>query len=98
MILGWFVGDFSPCVMKRKDLELAIKYYKTGDCEKRHSHKIATEVTAVIYGKVKMNDRLFEKGAIITIEPGESTDFLVLEDSATVVVKSPSVPGDKYFD
>jgi hypothetical protein len=30
------------------------------------------------------------------LEPGESADFNVLEDTTTVVVKVPSLLGDKY--
>jgi hypothetical protein len=33
----------------------------------------------------------------VTIEPGEATDFTALTDTTTVVVKMPSVKGDKYL-
>jgi hypothetical protein len=36
-------------------------------------------------------------GDIITIEPGEATDFEVLEDTITTVVKLPCVKDDKYI-
>jgi hypothetical protein len=32
------------------------------------------------------------------IEPGEGTDFQVLEDTITVVAKVPSMLGDKYLE
>lgn len=94
---GWFIGDFDPVILKTQEFEVAVKYYKKGDKEKRHFHKLADEFTVIIKGKVKMNDRLFEEGSIILIEKNESTDFEVLEDTATVVVKTASIKGDKYI-
>jgi hypothetical protein len=39
-----------------------------------------------------------ESGTIVHLQPGESTDFEALEATLTVVVKRPSVKGDKYPD
>lgn len=97
MIKGWFVGDFSPCVCKSKDFEVAVKYYKKGECESQHYHKIATEITCIAQGCVKMNGVEFSKGEIIVLEPFESTDFLALTDTITVVVKIPSAKNDKFL-
>jgi hypothetical protein len=44
-----------------------------------------------------MNGKHLSAGDIIVIEPGEGTDFQVLEDTITVVAKVPSTPGDKYL-
>ena len=44
-----------------------------------------------------MNDAHYGPGDIIMIEPGEATDFEALSDVTTVVVKTPSVAGDKYL-
>ena len=71
--------------------------YKAGDSEKKHVHKIATELTTIIKGKVKMNGMEYREGDIIVMEPGEATDFEALTDAMNVVVKVPSVKGDKYF-
>ena len=60
-------------------------------------HRVATEITLVASGRVRMNDRTFTAGDIILLEPGEATDFQALERSTTVVVKMPSVAGDKYL-
>ena len=96
MIKGWFVGDFNPTIIPTKDFEVAVKYYRAGDREERHHHKVATELTVIVNGKVRMNSVEYSQGDIITIEPGESTDFEALTDVATTVVKVPSVKGDKY--
>lgn len=96
MIRGWFVGHFSPTALKTNDCEVAIKRYKAGDKESSHTHKIATEITFIISGKVLMNNREFIDGDIIVLHPEEPADFLVINDTITTVVKLPSVSGDKY--
>jgi len=98
MVGGWFVGHFNPTVMQTGDFETAVKYYKRGDKESRHHHKVAEEITVVAAGRVRMFDRVFRQGEIIHLDPGDSTDFEALEDAITVVVKRPSVAGDKYLD
>lgn len=96
MTKGWFVGDFSPAVLHSNAAEVAVKSYKEGALEHRHMHKIATEVTLIMSGRARMNDMVLETGDIIKIEPGEDTDFEALTDVTTVVVKTPSLAGDKY--
>jgi quercetin dioxygenase-like cupin family protein len=98
MVKGWFVGNFEPSLLKTNDVEVGIKEYKKGDYEVSHHHKIATEITVIISGKVKMNHQIYNKGDIIVIEPNESTDFLALEDVITSVVKIPGANNDKYID
>lgn len=96
MVKGWFVGAFNPTVHSTDACEVAIKHYKQGDAEGRHMHKIATEVTAIVSGEVRMCGRDWRAGDIISIAPGESTDFLALTDAITVVVKQPGALDDKY--
>ncbi len=93
---GWFVGAFSPSCLPLAACEVAIKHYRAGDREAAHVHRIATELTAIVQGRVEMNGQALEVGDIAALEPGEAADFLALEDCITVVVKSPSVVGDKY--
>ena len=97
MVRGWFIGDFSPTVLATKAVEVGVKLYKAGDSEERHFHKIATEVTVILSGRVRMNGVEFVSGDIITIEPMESSNFEVLEDTSTVVVKLPGATNDKYL-
>lgn len=96
MTNGWFVGNFEPSLYKTNDCEVAVKGYKVGDSERRHFHKVATEITVIVKGRVKMFEREFSEGDIIIVEPGEATAFEALEDSVNVVVKLPGVNGDKY--
>lgn len=97
MVNGWFVGNFSPTCLSTKDCEVAVKTYKAGDSEEAHYHKIAKEITYILKGKVIMNDKEYGEGDIILIEPGEIVSFYAIEDSKNVVVKIPSVKGDKYI-
>lgn len=96
MIKGWFVGNFEPTLYATNDVEVAVKKYRAGDAEARHYHKIATEITVVVSGKVEMNGVTYGEGDIIVISPGESTDFNVLSDTVTAVVKLPGANNDKY--
>ena len=96
MFKGWFIGNFEPTLFSTIDVEVGIKRYKKGDIEKKHFHKIATEFTVIISGKVQMNGVEYKENEIIKISPGSRTDFFALQDTTTVVVKVPGVNNDKY--
>jgi quercetin dioxygenase-like cupin family protein len=98
MIKGWFVGDFSPTVFSTKDCEVAVKKYKAGDHEGAHHHKVATEITVIVSGTVRMLGKKWEAGDIIVLEPGTVTDFEALTDAVNVVVKVPGAKDDKYLN
>ena len=93
---GWIVGDFYPCLFNSKDVEIGVKYYKKGDRDENHYHKVATEYTIVIFGEVKMLNQTFVSGDIVKIDPNVENQFDCVEDSCVVVIKTPSVIGDKY--
>ena len=97
MTKGWFVGNFTPTLFNTNDVEVAVKEYKKGQKEARHHHKIATEITVVISGKIRMNDIVYSKGDIIVMYPNEATDFEALEDTINAVVKIPGANNDKYL-
>jgi quercetin dioxygenase-like cupin family protein len=94
---GWFIGNFSPSLLKTNDVEVAVKHYKTGDYDKEHYHKIGTEYTVIVKGRVKMSGKEYAEGDVLTIPPLESTDFLALTEATTVVVKIPGASNDKYL-
>lgn len=96
MVGGWIVGNFEPTCLKTTACEVACKHYEAGASEAAHVHRIATELTLIATGRVAMNGRTYGAGDIIVLEPGEATDFQALEKTTTVVVKMPSVMGDKY--
>lgn len=99
MTKGWFIGNFEPSLFKTNDVEVAVKTYKKGDYEAKHYHKIATEYTCIISGKVKMNGKEYTAGDIIVMHPNDATDFEALEDNTVnVVVKLPGANNDEYVE
>ena len=97
MTKGWFVGDFSPSVLRLGESEAAVKKYKAGDYEPMHHHKISSEITVIAEGVVKMNGQTYCANSILLIEPNEATDFLAVTDVITMVIKFPGANDDKYL-
>jgi quercetin dioxygenase-like cupin family protein len=98
MIKGWFIGNFEPTLYETNAVEAAVKTYKKGDYDAKHYHKIATEITVIINGKVRMNGADYAAGDIILMKPNEATDFECLEDDTqNVVIKIPGANDDKYI-
>ncbi len=97
MIGGWFVGNFAPHVLHSEAFEVAVKYYVAGHKEPVHYHKISREITLIAHGKVRVNDLVLASGDIVLINPNETCEFEALEDTTTVVVKTPSSKDDKYL-
>lgn len=96
MTKGWFVGNFEPTLYKTNDVEVAVKQYRANAYENKHYHKIATEITVVTKGIVRMNGIEYTEGDIIIMEPNEATDFYAVTDAENVVVKLPGANNDKY--
>ena len=97
MFKGWFVGDFDPSLLRTDACEVAVKSYKAGDSEELHHHKVATEVTLILSGRVHMCGKEWGEGDIIVLSPGEATDFVALTDAVNVFVKTPGAKNDKYL-
>jgi hypothetical protein len=96
MTKGWFVGAFEPSVMWTNACEVALKRHSAGYSDEAHYHEIAAEATVVVSGHARMMGRDCGAGDIIVVEPGETSNFLAVTDVVLVVVKIPSVHGDKY--
>lgn len=96
MTKGWFVGNFEPTLYRTNDVEVAVKLYSAGAYEKKHYHRIATEITVVTKGTIRMNSKEYVAGDIIIMEPNEATDFYAVTDAENVVVKLPGANNDKY--
>ena len=97
MIKGWFVGDFEPNVLRTEAFEVAVKHYAAGDSEELHHHRVATEVTVVISGDVRMCGQTWRPGDIVVLDPGDATSFEALTPATVVAVKAPSAKADKYL-
>lgn len=94
---GWFVGDFLPTCYRTDACEVACQRFEAGDTEAEHVHRIATEITVIVSGRAIMAGRELTAGDILVLEPGEPAGFKAIEPTTTLVVKLPSVAGDKYL-
>ena len=94
---GWFIGDFTPSLLSTSDFEVCIKHFKKGDFEPNHLQKRATEFTIVVSGLCRMGPITLSPGDILVLDPGEISDFLAIEDSVVIGIKTPSIPEDKVL-
>lgn len=49
------MGYFEPTLYKTNDVEVSVKRYQANAYESKHYHKIATEITVVTRGTIRMN-------------------------------------------
>lgn len=98
MVGGWFMGDFEPSAFRTSDVEVGYHTYTKGQEWPKHHHKLATEINYMIRGTMDLLDLRIVAGDVFVIYAGESVKPIYLEDCEMIVVKVPSVPGDKYED
>ena len=94
---GWFLGDFIPAIFQTKEFEVCIKTFKVGDREASHFQLIATEITVVLSGKVRMGEVFLDENDILVVNPGEIVDFEALTECKVLGIKFPSLPADKIL-
>lgn len=95
---GWVIGDFKPSLYKNNQVEVGVKKFLKGQVEPSHKQLIATEITIVISGKIRMNNLYFEENDIVEIPAGEFADFEAVTDSSLVCIKYPSLATDKVLE
>jgi quercetin dioxygenase-like cupin family protein len=93
---GWFVGDFTPTAYNTKDFELCYKEHTKGEQWDTHYHKEGTEINLLLEGKMIIQNTELNSGDIFILHPYEIADPIFLEDCKVVILKTPSVPGDKF--
>lgn len=93
---GWIIGDFFPTLVKTDAVEIAHHRYPKGFAGAPHTHKVATEYNYIINGSLVASGRKLYSGDIFIYEPDEVSCVDFLEDTNLLVIKLPSVPGDKY--
>lgn len=92
---GWVIGNFSPSLHKNSDFEVGIKFFLAGEVEDAHKQLVATEITVVVAGRIRLGENEYSQGDIIEILPNEVADFESLTNSSLVCIKFPSIPNDK---
>lgn len=94
---GWFIGDFEPSILKTKNFEVGIMSHSKGEKWPKHYHVKADEYNVLLQGKMIIQNVELNTGDIFVIEKMEIADPIFLEDCKVLVVKVPSVPGDKII-
>lgn len=97
MVKGWVAGAFAPTMLHTDACEFAVKRYVAGEREDVHFHKVATEITVVVSGRVRMVGREFGPDDIVVLHPGDVTAFEAITDAVTAVLKTPGALNDKYL-
>lgn len=93
---GWFMGDFEPSLIRTKDFEVGILTHTKGEVWPKHYHKLADEYNVLIKGKMTVNGTELNTGDVFIIEKNEVSEPKFLEDCTVLVIKIPSIIGDKY--
>lgn len=93
---GWFIGDFEPTTYKTNQFEVCYKYHSKGEKWDTHYHKMGTEINYLVKGKMTIQNRDLSEGDIFILKPYEIADPVFLEDCIVLIVKTPSIPGDKF--
>jgi len=94
---GWFIGDFEPSILKTKDFEVGILRHHKGEVWPKHKHEHLEEYNYLLSGKMRIHNTEINAGDLFVFEREEIADPVFLEDCIVVVVKVPSVPGDKVI-
>ena len=89
------MGNFNPTLHFTSDFEVGVKFFNAGDIEPAHKQILATEITIVIDGVIRLGQNTYTRGDIIEIPPQEVADFESLSPSSLVCIKFPSLPNDK---
>lgn len=92
---GWFVGNFSPTAYNTSEFEVAYKFHKAGERWETHYHEKITEINYMIRGKMTLQNTEINSGDIFVLHPYEIANPVFIEDCEMIVVKTPSVVGDK---
>lgn len=93
---GWFVGGFEKAVHKTTDVEAAFQTNYKGEISEPHYHKIATEINLITRGRVLINGEEYTAGQGVVFYPGDVAECKYLEDTDTMVIKTPGPLNDKY--
>jgi quercetin dioxygenase-like cupin family protein len=84
-------------LLKTKDFEIGHHFYIKGFVGESHTHKISTEYNYILSGKLIASGKTLETGDIFIYEPNDVSNVTFLEDTNLIIIKTPSVPQDKYL-
>ena len=93
---GWLVGNFEPSLIPTTDIDVGLLFCEKGHVADGHYHKLHTEYNIIVSGKAQINDSVYTVGDIFIYEPYDKSTVQYLENTTLLVIKHPSVKGDKY--
>lgn len=94
---GWFLGDFSPSVMRSEGFEVGVLTHLAGERWPAHFHRVSKEINVLLSGKMIVCGKEINPSEIFIFEPLEIADPVFLEDCKVLCIKVPSAPGDKVI-
>ena len=94
---GWFIGNFSPSAYKTKDFEVGYHQYKKGQEWDHHFHKEMDEINLILKGDVIIQGKHLVDGDVVLINKYEVSDPIFVEDTDIIIIKTPSIPNDKFI-
>ena len=94
---GWFIGNFTPNAFKTKKFEVSYKIHKKGEKWDKHYHKKSKEINLIIKGKMKIRNKILQKGDIFTLNKFEIADPVFYKSTHVICVKIPSSKNDKFI-
>lgn len=96
---GWFVGNFDQAAFREQRFEVACQKHKKGYISEKHYHKHSYEINLILYGKIKINgETIVSTNDIFIVEPNEKISGEFLEDTQLVIVRTASLPWDKFTE
>jgi quercetin dioxygenase-like cupin family protein len=93
---GWIIGNFDPSLLKTDKFEVGLLTHKAGEMWPKHYHEVATEYNVLVSGRMIIQGKELKSGDVFVFNPGDIADPIFLEDCSVLVVKVPSIIGDKY--
>lgn len=94
---GWIVGDFFPCLVDTKDVEIGVIDLKAGDKGDSHFHLQHIEFNLILSGEAIIDKRVYGQDEFFIYLPGEKSTVEFTKDTRLLVVKTPATKGDKHY-
>jgi len=95
MINGWFIGNFSPSVIKTDNFEVCLKDINPNIKDCSHYHLKGNEVTLIVSGILKINNKTLKEGDIFLIEPNEKVFPVCLKKGKIIAIRDCSIKNNK---
>jgi mannose-6-phosphate isomerase-like protein (cupin superfamily) len=83
-------------MFKSEKAEVCYKIHEAGEFIQPHYHKVATEINVLLEGEMEVNGEKILPNDIFLLEPNEIVYATPIKTSKLIVVKIPSIVGDKY--